>query len=339
MMKQHTSLLLILAGGLIVPGLEAVQKKAKKAPSSFTAAKVLGALGLAGAGTAGAYYAYDKDDATKKFEEGKKYLTGVRDSVVDYVKKADNRTIGLGILGTAAASYIAYKLFIQEKEQDDEVDGLAIETPDADAIMKNLGSSRSSTSSQRKPASKLAENYGNWPKEAGNLFWQVFASVKDEQKRHAVVKPYMDIAAQDPHQLIRDKKLIERLNDDQKLKLLQIMVDYTMDRIIKAAQALNGHLTDDQEGVQFMLKEALELALVQNQVFALRDLLQTLVTEAFISVTHAKFVKGELAIIKKCVEIQARFSKAHDLDALLAKRLQPETQAKPKMHKASPARR
>jgi hypothetical protein len=338
MMKQHTSLLLIFVGGILVPSLSAVQKKATKAPSSLSASKILGALGLAGVAAAGAYYANDKDDATKKFEGAKCYLGGVSNSVISYVKNTDKRAIALGVLGTAVTSYLAYKFFIKEKDQDEEVDCLTIATPDSDAFLNDVTCS-SRTSLSKKSIKGSSEFYGNWPHETLNLFSEVCSSIKDDDKSDALMKVYLESARQDPHQLIRDKKLIERMSPDQKLKLLDIMVNYTMDRIIKSGQALNGSLKEGQEGIEFMLNESLESALGEHKVFALRDLLSTLVTEEYISGAQANFIKGELAIIKKCVEIQARFSKAHDLDALLAKRLPSESQATTKMHKASPARR
>ncbi len=300
MMNRYTSILLLAVMGCVVSGLDAI--KPKKTESYFTAGNVLAALGLAGAG-AGAYYAYDPVDAKQKFEDAKKKLSEAR----DYVKNADSRTLGYGVLGAAAAGWLAYKLFFQGQDE------LAVETPDSEDFLNNLGR----VNPKLKPDSlgNLPETaeFPGWLQAAGTLFWEVFGNIRDSEQRRKMIKPYIQVATRDPHQLLRDTRLIDRLDLEQKFMLLQIFVAYTNDRVMQAGQLLSDSLgTWHPE-----LTEALAAEDADKVADILGDL-ENMTGKRAISRKQVKFIEGELEIIKDCKEKQENFREIYKLDVTSA---------------------
>ncbi len=297
MMNRYTSILLLAVMGCAVSGLDAV--KPKKSESYFTAGNVLAALGLAGAG-AGAYYTYDPVDAKQKFEDAKKKLSEAR----DYVKNADSRTLGYGVLGAAAAGWLAYKLFFQGQDE------LAVETPDSEDFLNNLGKKVT----PRKPGARVNDveetaEFPGWLQAAGSLFWEVFSNIRDTEQRRKIIKPYIQVATRDPHQLLRDTRLIDRLDLEQKFMLLQIFVAYTNDRIMQAGQLLSDSLgTWHPE-----LTEALAAEDADKVVDILGDL-ENMTGKRAISRKQVKFIEGELEIIKDCKEKQENFREIYKLN-------------------------
>ncbi len=321
-MKQYVNVLFLTIAALMVSGLCAMNpRKSKKSEPIFTSSKVLGALGLAGAG-AGAYYYLDPVGAKGKFDDAKQKLSEWKDAATDYTKNADARTIGYGIFGAAVVGYIGYKLFVQQQEPE-----LAIESPDSDAFMKNLGTKKPAAVKKSSPP---VQQFEGWLNQTGSLFMEVFSSIKDESKRRATIAPYIKIAAKDPHQLLRNEKLINGFTDNQKLQLMHIFVEYSLDRALKMAHALLESLTDEQEGVKEMLKEALSA----GDVSTVLGLLKMLVADKHISGKQAEFVEGEIAVINDCGEIQSNFSQIYSLDEKWAEKLQKEVDAHAK--KSSP---
>lgn len=319
-MKQYGNVLFLTIAGFMVSGLCAMdaqpRKSRKKSEPILTSGKVLGALGLAGAG-ASAYYYLDPAGAKAKFDTAQQKFGELKTAVTDYYAQADARTIGYGILGTAVVGYICYKCLIQEEEPE-----LAIDAPDSDAFMKTLGASRKPAAAVKK-STPSAQHFEGWLNQTGALFMEVFSSIKDEGKRRSTITPYIKIATKDPHQLLRYDDLIERMTLDQKLQLMHIFVEYTLDRVLKMAHTLLDSLTDKQEGVREMLAEALEA----GDVSTVLGLLELLVADNHISGKQAEFVEGEITIIKDCGEIQANFSHIYNLDQKWAEKLQREADA------------
>lgn len=316
--------IIVLVVGCVVPGAHAMKKS--KSESSFSAAKVLGALGVGAAGAGYAYYKYDPAGAQQKYTEAKQKLGEARDYVVNYVKTADNRTLGYGLLGTAAATYLAYKLFYQGSEPE-----LAVESPDADAFLKKLGSKQpvARTTVAPKAQAEQSPEFEAWLREAGALLWQVFSSIKDENQRRQAIKPLLKIVAKDPHELLRDQKFVDRLSKQQRFVLLQIFVAYSMDRVVKSAQALHEALRDDQDGVKVMLAQALETTDAEHHVAPLLNLLEMFVEDKVITGKQLQFVEGELETIRGFAEIQTNYCEIYGLDEMLATKLQQDAAAQP----------
>ncbi len=309
-MKLYSTLLYLTVMGVMVPGLYAMDsnRKPKKSESVFTSGKVLGALGLAGG--AGAYYAYTHPaEAKAKYEEAKTKLGAWKDAATAYAQNPDNsRTLIWGAVGGAAALYIGYKMFIQAQEPE-----LAVESPDADQFLKTLGTAKKPGAAARKSSADIKQ-FPSWYKQAGDLIEESFSHIKNEDSRHEAMKPYIQRAAKDPHQLMRGERFIGSLSDDQRLQLMGIFVEFTQDRVAQAAQTLLASLSDDQDGVKEMLSEALEY----GDAATILGLLHMFVEEKQISGEQAKFVQSEIAFIKGCADVQKHFVDWYKLDEVMA---------------------
>lgn len=305
-MKRITVMSMVLAG-LIIPALNAMGSQDysrltvphKKTEKLSTTAKVLGVLGLAGVG-AGAYYAYDKADAMKKYEQAKEFAKNTYTNA----RNGDVRMIG-GLVGAGVLAVLGYKYLFSGNEQE-----LVVENPNPDAILKTLGAQKNTI----KP-SKPAGPQEAWLKEIGTLLWELHGTIKNEDHRRNAIRPYLGTAALDPHELLRDEALIERMSHAQKLRLQRIFKAYTQDRIMKAATVLKGSLTDEQADLKLMLSVSAGGRGHDGaeQAMYCHDLLMQCEQGQGLSPSQAKFVLAELEVIKDCEERQENFSQLYNL--------------------------
>ena len=297
-MKRNITLLALTAL-IAVPGcMSAMERRSQKEQSGISGAKLLGILGLGGGG----YYAYTLYNDPVKYQAAKDNVTQWYTDGRQYVEDNPSSAI-YGGLGVLALGYLGYKWWTSGTAQDE----IVLDTPNAEAVLNR----------RRQPrAGQTAKvSVPTWLDQLAVLLENVFSGRADVAQ---AIDPYI-LNTQDPHWLLEDEKLIERMNGVQLLKLLEIFKYYTVDHIEKTAYMLLSLLTEEQEGVRVLLADAL----ASQDVTVVLNTLDLFVKDNYLCSRDARFVQEKLVYVRELGEIQDNFFEINQvkLDAALAEKL------------------